>query len=170
MTGKQGPQSLKDIRTDRILTGKERRGDQSAPGVLSVATGWVPNLQSYTSAQPWVFIHSLLQLDQSVLHVPKACVCVCVCTCVLGEDICVCLLRDWGHLQCMQVESVLCVCTSFSIVWACKYHVMLNWLELDFILLATEDLLGWVVLNKHSHRWKVPSGSEFWPLREVTAE
>ena len=117
MTGKQGPQSLKDIRTDRILTGKERRGDQSAPGVLSVATGWVPNLQSYTSAQPWVFIHSLLQLDQSVLHVPKACVCVCVCTCVLGEDICVCLLRDWGHLQCMQVESVLCVCVCVCNLW-----------------------------------------------------
>ena len=60
--------------------------------------------------------------------------------------------------------------TSFSIVRACKYHVILNWLELDFILLATEDLLGWIVLSKHSHRCKAPSGSESWPLRKVTAD
>lgn len=52
---------------------------------------------------------------------------------------------------------------------AYKYRLMLNWFELDFLLLAIEGLLGWTLLCKHLYRWKVPSGSQFWPLRKITA-
>lgn len=41
VTGKQGPQSLKDIRVDRKLTGEERIRDKGAPSVISIATRWV---------------------------------------------------------------------------------------------------------------------------------